>query len=340
VIKEKLISVKEDALEQIKSVANKDDLSQLKVKYLGKKGEITAVLKTLGSVAPEERAEIGKLANLAKEELEKAFENKLQELNDSIFDQIKESEWIDVTAPAQKAKLGKLHPVTQIQYEIEEIFKSMGFSIFEGRELEDDYHNFEALNIPKDHPARDMQDTFWLFGDKLLRTHTSSVQVRAMEKTKPPFQGISPGRVFRYEGIDASHQNTFYQVEGLMVGKDISVANLIYAMKTLLKKIFKKDVKVRLRPGFFPFVEPGFELDINCLICGGKGCSVCKQTGWLELLPCGLVHPNVLKLQGIDTEEYSGFAFGLGLDRIVMMRYGIDDIRHLLSADLRFLEQF
>lgn len=339
-MKDKLNNIKLEAIDKIGQVTSKDDLNQLRVQYLGKKGELTSILKTLGSCTPEERAEIGKLANITKQELESAIENKIKALDKAVFDSLKDTEWIDITAPGKKVKSGNIHSITQIQYELEDIFKSMGFSIFEGPEMEDDYHNFEALNIPKDHPARDMQDTFWLEDGNLLRTHTSSVQVRTMEKTQPPLQGISPGRVFRYEATDASHENTFYQVEGLMVGKDISVANLIYVMKVLLKEIFKRDVKIRLRPGYFPFVEPGFELDINCLICGGKGCSVCKQSGWVELLPCGLIHPNVLKMQGIDTNEYSGFAFGLGLNRLVMMRYGIDDIRHFMGGDIRFLEQF
>lgn len=339
-MKDSIESLKNQALDKISNVENKDELNLLRVQYLGKKGELTAILKTLGSATPEERAEIGKLANISKVEIETAIEDKNKQLDKAVFDNIKDTEWIDITQPGIKLKSGNLHPITQIQYELEDIFKSMGFSIFEGPELEDDYHNFEALNIPKDHPARDMQDTFWLDDGRLLRTHTSSVQIRTMENSKPPLQGISPGRVFRYEATDASHENTFYQVEGLVVGKDISVANLIYVMKVLLKEIFKREVKIRLRPGFFPFVEPGFELDINCLICSGKGCRVCKQSGWVELLPCGLIHPDVLKMQGVDTNEYSGFAFGLGLNRLVMMRYGIDDIRHFQGGDIRFLEQF
>ena len=216
----------------------------------------------------------------------------------------------------------------------------MGFQVLDGPEPETDYYNFEALNIPPHHPARDMQDTFWTEDGNLLRTHTSAIQVRGMEKMEPPFKVIGPGRVFRYESTDASHENTFYQVEGMMVDRDISVSNLIYVMKKLLSEIFQRDVHVRLRPGYFPFVEPGFELDINCLICGGSGCSVCKQSGWVELLPCGLVHPNVLKHGGIDPEKWSGFAFGLGLNRLIMMKYGINDIRHFLSGDIRFVKQF
>lgn len=339
-MKEKLLEIKLLAVDSIEKSKSQDELNNLRVRFLGKKGEITSILKQLGSLSPEERSEIGKVSNETKQSIEKLIEEKKLELENLVYEAIKETEWIDISKPSKKVKSGRIHPITQIQNELESIFKSMGFSVFEGPEKEDDYHNFEALNIPKDHPARDMQDTFWLDDGTLLRTHTSSVQIRTMENVKAPLQGISPGRVFRYEATDASHENTFYQVEGLMVGKEISVANLIYIMKTLLKEIFKKDVKIRLRPGFFPFVEPGFELDINCLICNGKGCSVCKHSGWVELLPCGMIHPNVLKMQNIDTEKYSAFAFGLGLNRLVMMRYGIDDIRHFLSGDIRFLEQF
>jgi phenylalanyl-tRNA synthetase alpha chain len=235
---------------------------------------------------------------------------------------------------------GSLHPITQIQAEIEDLFVSMGFTVLDGPEVESEYYNFDALNIPADHPARDTQDTFWLTDGNLLRTHTSPVQVRGMEKLGPPLRMIAPGRAFRNESVDASHDHTFYQLEGMMVDREVSVANLIYFMKTLLTAIFHRDVTVRLRPGFFPFVEPGFELDIQCLICGGPGCPVCKQSGWVELLPCGLVHPNVLRMSKIDPEQWNGFAFGLGLTRLVMMRYAIDDIRQLQGGDLRFLRQF
>lgn len=337
---EQIASIKQQALAQIMTVSSPEKLEELKVMHLGRKSELMAVLKTLGGLPPEERAQVGKEANLAKKEIEEALDARMSELAEAHYDVLADKEWIDVTAPGRAPRQGHLHPITQIQYEIEDIFRSMGFDIWAGREVEDDWHNFGALNIPADHPARDMQDTFWLKGGNLLRTHTSSVQVRAMERFQPPLRGIAPGRVFRYEATDASHENTFYQVEGLMVGKDISVSHLIYFMKTLLDRIFGRDVQIRLRPGFFPFVEPGFELDIRCLICGGEGCSVCKQQGWVELLPCGLVHPNVLKAGGIDPEEYSGFAFGLGLNRLVMMRYGINDIRYFQSGDLRFLEQF
>ncbi len=254
---------------------------------------------------------------------------------------------MDFTLPGKEIKQGHLHPITQIQNEIEDLFISMGFMILDGPELESDYYNFEALNIPKDHPARDIQDTFYAYekGAKnrynlVMRTQTSSVQVRAMQKYGAPLRCIVPGRVFRAEAIDASHEHTFYQVEGLMVDKDISICHLIAVLKELLKEVFKKEMDIRIRPGHFPFVEPGLEVDIKCVICEGKGCSVCKNSGWVELLPAGMVHSRVLKAGGIDPKRYSGFAFGLGLTRLVMMRYGIDNIRLFLGNDLRFLGQF
>ncbi len=341
---EQINTIKENALQLINSALNTEELEEIRVKVLGRKGELTLILRTLGELSPEERGAVGKRSNEVKQIIEEAITAKKAELTTASFTDIAEREWLDVTLnPPRSIRVrgrGFLHPISQIQYEIEDIFTSMGFQILDGPEAETDYYNFEALNIPKHHPARDMQDTFWTEDGNLLRTHTSAIQVRGMEKMEAPFKVIGPGRVFRYESTDASHENTFYQVEGMMVDKDISVSNLIYVMKKLLSEIFKKDVHVRLRPGYFPFVEPGFELDINCLICGGTGCSVCKQTGWVELLPCGLVHPNVLKHGGIDPEKWSGFAFGLGLNRLIMMKYGINDIRHFLSGDIRFVKQF
>ncbi|MGH9646626.1 MAG: phenylalanine--tRNA ligase subunit alpha, partial [Bryobacteraceae bacterium] len=260
--------------------------------------------------------------------------------DDEALNQRLQREWIDLTLPAPGTRPGSLHPVTRIQAELEALFASMGFAVLDGPEVETEYYNFDALNIPPDHPARDMQDTFWMTDGHLLRTHTSPVQVRGMEKLGPPLRMIAPGRVFRNEEVDASHEHTFYQVEGMMVDRDVSVANLIYFMKTMLSAVFRREMTVRLRPGFFPFVEPGFELDIRCLICGGAGCPVCKQSGWVELCPCGMVHPNVLRASGIDPDQWSGFAFGLGLTRLAMMRYQIDDIRLFMSGDLRFLNQF
>lgn len=317
-----------------------DALEAIRVDALGRKGKLAEVSKSFGKLSPEDRGRVGKLLNTVKQELESEIESRKAKLESSALDTRLESEWIDLTAPAPGVRPGSLHPVTQVQREIEELFVSLGFAVLDGPEVEKEYYNFDALNIPPDHPARDMQDTFWLKDGRLLRTHTSPVQVRALERLKPPLRMIAPGRVFRNEEVDPSHEHTFYQLEGMMVDRDVSVAHLIYFMKTLLSSIFHRDVTVRLRPGFFPFVEPGFELDIQCLICGGPGCPVCKQSGWVELLPCGLVHPAVLRYGGLDPNEWNGFAFGLGLTRLAMMRYGIDDIRLFCGGDLRFLRQF
>ena len=347
---EKLHQVKKDFLVELEKTDKVAALGELKARYTGKTGPITEVLKGLKNASPEEKRSLGPVANEVKEFV---LEKILEKINELEYQEINSRLKQDYFDPSAREALfynsfthGGLHPVTQVQREIEDIFLSMGFEILDGPHIEDEYHNFEALNIPGDHPARDMQDTFWFrMGENvqrkfLLRTHTSTVQVRGMESKKPPFKFIAPGKVFRCERTDASHEMVFHQLEGMMVGEDISVSNLIYFMKTLLSEIFRKEMEVRLRPGFFPFVEPGFELDIKCLICQGKGCSVCKQVGWLELLPCGMVHPNVLKAGGIDPTKFNGFAFGLGLDRLVMMRYAIEDIRHLHSGDLRFVEQF
>ena len=328
------------ALEGIKAAASMEDLERVRVDVLGRKGALAQVSKEMGKLAPEQRAAAGKLLNAVKQEIEAALETKSSQFADASLTSRLDAEWIDLTLPAPGVRPGSLHPVTQIQAEIEDLFISMGFTVLDGPEVESEYYNFDALNIPADHPARDMQDTFWLTDGNLLRTHTSPVQVRGMERLGPPLRMIAPGRVFRNESVDASHEHTFYQLEGMMVDREVSVANLIYFMKTLLTAIFHREVTVRLRPGFFPFVEPGFELDIRCLICGGTGCPVCKQSGWVELLPCGLVHPNVLRMSKIDPEQWNGFAFGLGLTRLVMMRYAIDDIRQLQGGDLRFLRQF
>jgi phenylalanyl-tRNA synthetase alpha chain len=294
---------------------------------------------------PEQRKTLGAEANDAKVKIEESVAKKISalevaEINATLLKERNDFSLRD-SLLEQGLKASGHHPVHIIQREIEDIFLSMGFEVLDGPHIEDDWHNFEALNIPATHPARDMQDTFW-FADKkhLLRTHTSTIQVRGMKERKPPFRFVGPGKVFRCERTDASHEMCFHQLEGMMVGEDVSIGHLIYFMKTLLSEIFKREVEVRLRPGFFPFVEPGFELDIKCLICAGKGCSVCKHVGWVELLPCGMVHPNVLRAGGIDPEKHNGFAFGLGLDRLVMMRYGIDDIRHIHSGDLRFNLQF
>jgi phenylalanyl-tRNA synthetase alpha chain len=330
----------DSALARIHAAHTAEDLEAVRVEVLGRKGIIAHLSKDMGKLSPEERAARGKFINTSKQALEGAYEERKTGFEREALAKKLDAEWVDLTVPASGAAPGSLHPITRIQWEIEDLFRSLGFSVLDGPEVETEENNFDALNIPPDHPARDMQDTFWLEGGNLLRTHTSPVQVRGMKKLGPPLRMIAPGRVFRNESVDASHEHTFYQVEGMMIDRNVSVGNLIYFMKTLLTAIFQRDVVVRLRPGFFPFVEPGFELDIKCLICGGSGCPVCKQSGWVELLPCGLVNPKVLSMSGIDPNEWNGFAFGLGLTRLVMMRYAIDDIRWLQSGDLRFLRQF
>jgi phenylalanyl-tRNA synthetase alpha chain len=338
-IKESLINLEKEIQDKISSIIDVEHLKELYQDILGKKGRITEILKQLKDLSPEEKKEIGIIANQLKDQLTVLFKEKQVELEKKEIQESLQKEFFDILRPI-KNRVGRIHPLSQIQYEVEDIFINMGFQIMEGPEVELDEYNFGKLNFTDDHPARDMQDTFWTEEGFLLRTHTSSVQVRAMEVLKPPFKIIVPGRVFRYEETDASHENTFYQLEGMMVDKNVSTANLIYIMKTFLSTFFEKDVTVRLRPGYFPFVEPGFELDIQCLICSGKGCQVCKYSGWVELLPCGLIHPNVLKAGGIDPQIWTGFAFGMGLSRLVMMRHSIEDIRHFLSGNIRFLEQF
>ena len=328
------------SLARIAAAASEEELEAARVDALGRKAPLAQAGKEMGKLASEDRARIGKLLNSARQNIEQSLEARKQAFAEIALKARLDAEWRDLTLPAPGPRRGHLHPITRIQRELEELFGSLGFAVLDGPEVEDEYHNFDALNIPPDHPARDMQDTFWLEGGNLLRTHTSPVQVRGMERLGPPLRMIAPGRVFRNESVDASHEHTFYQLEGMMIDRDVSVAHLLYFMKTLLTAIFHRDVTVRLRPGYFPFVEPGFELDIQCLICGGPGCPVCKQSGWVELLPCGLVNPKVLSMSGIDPEIWGGFAFGLGLTRLAMMRYGIDDIRHLNGGDLRFLEQF
>ena len=328
------------ARQQIASEPTAAGLESIRVEVLGRKGALAQISKDFGKLPPDERARIGKLLNGIKQGLEAALEARQARFASAATEARLNAEWIDFTLPAPPPARGHLHPISRIQAEIEDVFTSLGFTVLDGPEVETEYHNFDALNIPPDHPARDMQDTFWLDGGNLLRTHTSPVQVRGMERFGPPLRMIAPGRVFRNEEVDASHEHTFYQLEGMMIDRDVSVAHLVYFMKTLLGAVFHREVTVRLRPGYFPFVEPGFELDILCLICGGDGCPVCKQGGWVELLPCGLVHPNVLRASGIDPDEWGGFAFGLGLTRLVMMRYAIDDIRQLQGGDLRFLNQF
>lgn len=348
---EKILTDFQAALGPLEKKADQAEVLNLKAKYLGKKGEVSQILAGLKDLDGEGKKKVGPVGQKVKNSILDLTNVALEKIELEKMNQKLAEKKIDISARAslfaENIETGGLHPRTLIQREIEDVFLSMGFEVLDGPHIENEFMNFEALNIPADHPARDMQDTFWFEEENptpgrghLLRTHTSTIQVRGMLSRKPPFRFIAPGTVFRCERTDASHEMVFNQLEGMMVGKDISVGNLIYFMKTTLKEIFKKEVEVRLRPGFFPFVEPGFELDIRCLICGGKGCSVCKHTGWVELLPCGMVHPNVLKAGGIDPKEYNGFAFGLGLDRLVMMKYGIEDIRHLQSGDMRFNQQF
>lgn len=339
-ITEQLARLKEEALNRILTADSPQALEAVRVEVLGRKGALANLSKEMAKLPLEERAAAGRLLNEAKQVLEAAFEERKAAFERQALAQRLEAEWLDLTLPAPGVRPGSLHPITRVQSEIEDLFTSMGFAILDGPEVETEFNNFDALNIPPDHPARDMQDTFWLGPGLLLRTHTSPVQVRGMQRLGPPLRMIAPGRVFRNEEVDASHEHTFYQLEGMMVDREVSVSHLIYFMKTLLSAVFRREVTVRLRPGYFPFVEPGFELDIQCLICGGSGCPVCKHGGWVELLPCGLVHPNVLRISGIDPDQWNGFAFGLGLTRLVMMRYAIDDIRWLQSGDLRFLTQF
>ncbi|MDO4575168.1 MAG: phenylalanine--tRNA ligase subunit alpha [Planctomycetia bacterium] len=315
-------------------------VEQVRIAYLGRKGEITLLAKNtdFSKLSAEEKRSFGsqlqELKAFAEESLKAAKESA------ALGKSAKKSTGLDLTLPGTGRTLGSLHPISLIQIELESIFQGMGFTVVPSPECELEFYNFDAVNIPSDHPAREMQDTFWMTNDMLMRTHTSANQVRTMERLGVPLRAIFPGRCFRNEAVDPSHENTFYQCEGLVVDQNISVANLIAVMKTLLSEIFHREVTVRLRPGFFPFVEPGFELDLRCLLCEGEGCSTCHGTGWLELIPCGLVHPRVLECAGVDPTRYSGFAFGVGLTRLAMMKFGIPDIRLLNAGDIRFNEQF
>ncbi|MGN1013078.1 MAG: phenylalanine--tRNA ligase subunit alpha [Clostridia bacterium] len=338
-MEEKISLLKEQVAEKMAKIKSTADVENIRVEYLGKKGEVIEILKNLKNVEASKRKEVGERANKLRVEIEELIEKKKEELKEKEYEEkIKNSEKIDLTEPVDD-KVGSLHPITIVQRELEDIFSSMGFTVEDGNEVETEYNNFEAVNVPKYHPARDMQDTFWLENGELLKTQTSAAQNKIMLKYGAPLKAIFPGRCFRNEALDASHENTFFQMEGMMIDKNVSISNLIYFMKTLLSEIFKKDVEVRLRPGFFPFVEPGFELDIKCPYCDGVGCKVCKNGSWIELCPCGMIHPNVLKMGGINPEEYSGFAFGLGLSRLAMMKYNINDLRALNSCDVRVLKQ-
>ena len=346
-MKEKLEAIRVKAEAELSTFTEQSQLENFRIAVLGKKGELTSILKMMGSLSAEERPIMGQLANEVRAFIEEKITEKSKELKElELKKEIESMPVFDISVPANLNR-GSYHPITLVQRQCENVFKSMGFNVEDYSEVVTDYECFEALNIPKDHPARDMQDTYYLENGQLLKSHTSAAQNAIYKKYKDalindgvPIKAIFPGRCFRNEATAACHENTFFQMEGVMVDKDISISNLIYFMKTMLSEVFQKDIKVRLRPGFFPFVEPGFELDISCLICGGEGCPSCKHSGWLELCPCGMIHPEVLKAGGIDPEEYTGFAFGLGLTRLAMMTYGVKDIRDLNSGSLKVLTQF
>ncbi|MCI5726194.1 MAG: phenylalanine--tRNA ligase subunit alpha [Clostridium sp.] len=337
-MQEKLNQIKEAALKEIESKSA--TIEEIKVKYLGKKGELTTILRSMGNVSKEERPVIGKLVN----DVKKILEDKIEEVTKKAKEEEKQkklqNEIIDVTLPGKKNLIGKRHPIETTLQRMKDIFVSMGFSIEDGPEVELDYYNFEALNIPKNHPARSEQDTLYINDDVVLRTQTSPVQIRVMEKQKPPIKMISPGKVYRADSVDPTHSPIFHQMEGLVIGKGVTFADLKGTLELFAKKMFGDKVKTKFRPHHFPFTEPSAEMDATCFVCQGKGCSVCKGSGWIELLGCGMVHPQVLRNCNIDPEEYSGFAFGFGVDRMVMLSYGLDDIRLLYESDMRFLNQF
>ena len=344
---EQLNELKNQLDTQLSQVASAQEIENIRVAYLGKNGSITELLKKMGGLSPEEKKTFGQAVNVLKNYAAETITNKIVELNKIELErELNSLPEIDLSVPTHLVK-GSYHPITLVQRHCENVFRTMGFNIEDYSEVVTDYECFEALNIPKFHPARDMQDTYYLENGQLLKSHTSAAQNAIYKKYKDalinegrPIRAIFPGRCFRNESTDACHENTFFQMEGVMVDKNISISNLIFFMKTMLSEVFQRDLKVRLRPGFFPFVEPGFELDISCAICGGEGCPSCKHSGWLELCPCGMIHPNVLKEGGIDPDEYTGFAFGLGLTRLAMMKYGVKDIRDLNSGNLTSLDQF
>lgn len=341
-MEEKLKQLHQEAAEKIKQSTELKELNEVRVAYLGKKGPITEVLKGMGKLSAEERPKMGALANEVRDSIASAIESKQQSLEAAAIEKKLQQETIDVTLPGRPVQVGTHHPLTSVIEEIEDLFISMGYKIEEGPEVEKDYYNFEALNLPKGHPARDMQDSFYITEDILLRTHTSPVQARTMERHggKGPVKIICPGKVYRRDNDDATHSHQFMQIEGLVVDENIRMSDLKGTLNLFAKKLFGEDREIRLRPSFFPFTEPSVEMDISCKICGGKGCSVCKGTGWIEILGAGMVHPNVLEMAGFDSNKYTGFAFGMGPERIAMLKYGIDDIRHYYTNDYRFLSQF
>ena len=339
-MREALEKIEQAAKEQLEMVSEAKALEELRVKFLGKKGELTAILKQMGKLSPEERPVIGQLANKVRSDIEQAIAQRLESINNAEKEKRLKEETLDVTLPGKKIKIGKPHPLNKVLNEVEEVFIGMGFDIVEGPEVETDHYCFEALNMPKHHPARDTQDTFYINENVVLRTQTSSVQIRTMENTKPPIRIISPGRVYRSDTVDATHSPLFHQIEGLVIDKGITMSYLKGTLELLMKRLYGEECKIRLRPHHFPYTEPSAEVDIMCFNCGGKGCSMCKQEGYVELLGAGMVHPKVLRDCGIDPEIYSGFAFGIGLERITMGRFNINDMRLLYENDLRFLGQF
>lgn len=339
-MKEKLQKIKEEALAKIQSSENLDKLNEIRVAYLGKKGELTSVLKGMKNVAPEERPKVGQMVNEARAIIETALEETKKELAAKAREVQLKKEVIDVTLPAKKNNVGHRHPNTIALEEVERIFIGMGYEVVEGPEVEYDLYNFEKLNIPANHPAKDEQDTFYINNEIVLRTQTSPVQVRVMEQGKLPIRMIAPGRVFRSDEVDATHSPSFHQIEGLVIDKNITFADLKGTLEEFAKELFGENTKVKFRPHHFPFTEPSAEVDVTCFKCGGSGCRFCKGSGWIEILGCGMVHPHVLEMSGIDPKEYSGFAFGVGLERIALLKYEIDDMRLLYENDTRFLKQF
>lgn len=339
-MEKEIAKIKENSMKEISNCKEEKELNALKVKYLGKKGELTVVLRGMGNLTPEERPAIGSLVNQVRDELEALMQEKEKEFKRKELEKKLETENIDVTEPSKKVNLGSLHPITQIIDEVEEIFLGMGYQIADGPEVEKAIYNFDKLNTPPDHPARDLQDTFYITEDIVLRSQTSPVQARVMENQKPPIKIICPGAVYRSDSVDATHSPVFHQIEGLVVDKNIAMTDLKGTLEMFAKKCLGENTKIRFRPHHFPFTEPSAEADVSCFVCGGKGCRVCKGEGWIELLGCGMVHPNVLKNCGINPEEYSGFAFGFGVERIAMAKFGIEDMRLLFENDVRFLKQF
>lgn len=339
-LKEKLQSIEKEAEKLFKDVDDLDRLEDLRIEFLGKKGRITDVLRQMGKIPAEERPVIGQIANQLKAKLNELIQLKKNELEELIREKRLAEEKIDITLPGAGPEIGHYHPLTQIINEVKDVFIGLGFTIAEGPEIETEYNNFEALNVPEHHPARDLQDTFYIDDKYLLRTHTSPVQIRTLARQKPPIRVIAPGRVYRSDELDASHSPVFHQVEGLVIDKDISFSDLKGTIELFVKAIYGENRSLRFRPSYFPFTEPSAEVDISCIVCGGKGCRLCSHTGWLEVMGSGMVHPNVLEMAGLDTRVYSGFAFGMGWDRVAMLKYGIDDIRLFFENDRRFLHQF